>query len=200
MSVEPSLILGFVAGATGSMLLWVTVGKRIIMRYAGTAVINRIKDPDEETKEAIWALLDEASQWLVAERPTGKTVQVEVPGADGKPVVKNVEERIAPLTVFANHVGELAVSKIRMSILSGKGVDARKRQMLEERLQEDLLQGGPLAEKLGGLLPSTMKAIQKEHPLGAALLQMLGPDFLKGLIGKKTILGAGESTTKTWES
>ena len=46
--------------------------KWVVMRYAGAAVIRRIKDPDEETREAIGALI---GQILQSEIRTGRMLK-----------------------------------------------------------------------------------------------------------------------------
>jgi len=71
------------AGALGSLLLWVLVGRSIITKYGADAWIARLKDPDEDMQKALDALIGNvfnekmmvaAWNWfLTAQIPTGKT-------------------------------------------------------------------------------------------------------------------------------
>jgi len=71
------------AGALGSLLLWVLVGRSIITKYGADAWIARLKEPDEEMQKAIDSLMGNifnekmmVSAWnwfLTAQIPTGKT-------------------------------------------------------------------------------------------------------------------------------
>jgi len=45
------------AGALGSLLMWVLIGRKIITKYGADAWIARLKDPDDDMKLAIDALV-----------------------------------------------------------------------------------------------------------------------------------------------
>ena len=67
------LIIGFIAGACGSLILWVTIGRRMMLKYAGESVINAFKEPSDDLKLAINALMTEIWIWL-------NEASIEVPG------------------------------------------------------------------------------------------------------------------------
>jgi len=58
------LIIGFIAGACGSLILWITIGRKMMLKYAGESVINALKRPTPELKEAISGLMGEVWGWM----------------------------------------------------------------------------------------------------------------------------------------
>lgn len=75
MAIE-EILLGFIAGAVGSLVLWVTLGRHLMLKYAGKSVINALSDPSEETKSAVYSLFalfwESANEQVI---PVGKNEQ-----------------------------------------------------------------------------------------------------------------------------
>jgi len=165
------------AGALGSLLLWVLVGRSIITKYGADAWIARLKDPDEDMQKAIDSLIGnvfnekmmvQAWNWfLTAPLPTGKTEE----GEDGiqKPITTTPYQSLidatsrAILMKFKSMRGGLATQG--NAVLASELGDAapflaslgpRKGQstaewVLEQAMMKALQPGGFLEKKLKNL-------------------------------------------------
>jgi len=59
-----ALVVGFVAGGCGSLVLWVTIGKRMMLKYAGQSVARAFADPDDDMKAALNGVMTYLWAWL----------------------------------------------------------------------------------------------------------------------------------------
>lgn len=134
------LIIGLISGACGSLVLWVTIGRRMMLKYAGQSVINALKDPSEDTIEAVNGLF--SVFWESANRP-----QIEVGKDDnGNRIL------ITPIQAVVAAAGDAVMHRLRGlqgSIARGaQSVEAaalgialpRKGQSTGEFLLEQLIQ------------------------------------------------------------
>jgi hypothetical protein len=170
-AIEGALMIGF--GALGSLLLWVLVGRRIITKYGADAWIARLKDPDDDMKEAIDALMSgilnekmmvAAWNWfLTAQIPTGKT-EVDEAGTE-KPITTTPYQSLidatsrAILLKFKSMRGglttqgnaELAEGAPFLASLGPRKGQSTAEWVLEQALMKALQPGGMLEQKLKGL-------------------------------------------------
>ena len=171
-ALEGALMIGF--GALGSLLLWVLVGRRIITKYGADAWIARLKEPDDDMKLAIDALVGniynekvmvQAWNWfLTAQIPSGK---IEI-GEDGveKAITTTPYQSLIQATTTAIFLkfkamrgglatqGNAALEAEGAPFLASLG--PRKGQttaewVLEQAMMKALQPGGFLEQKLKGI-------------------------------------------------
>ena len=95
------LIIGFLAGACGSLVLWVTIGRHMMLKYAGESVMKALKDPTPDTIEAVNGLF--AVFWHTANTP-----QIEIrKNEDGQPVL------ITPIQAIVGAAGDAVMNRLR---------------------------------------------------------------------------------------
>ena len=129
-----SLILGFIAGACGSLILWVTIGRRMMLKYAGESVINAILSPNEDTQKAIEALFYQF--WRSLNSPS---IEEKVTDKDGnESLIKHT-----PLEVIINEISKLLWIRIRGST----GAVKAEANRVESQLQTLMAGGIPLPRK-----------------------------------------------------
>jgi hypothetical protein len=162
------------AGAIGSLLMWVLIGRKIITKYGADAWIARLKDPDDDMKLAIDALVGnifnekvmvQAWNWfLTAPISTGKTAVdeagVETPitttpyqsliDATSRAILLKFKSMRGGLTTQGN--AELAEGAPFLAGLAGprKGQSTAE-WVLEQALMKALQPGGMIEQKLKGL-------------------------------------------------
>lgn len=176
-----SLVLGFIAGACGSLILWVTLGRKLIMSYAGKSVINRICNPDEDTKQALQALLGQAWAWFLT--PSIKTGQ-KIQNEDGT----ESDEIISPFQNLASEISRYAVMRIK----GMSGAEAKKIRVLQEAIQSDLAQSD-LGAALRSMLPKAFDLAMKKGDYTPLLLQMVAP-----MIDKLINVKKDDTINKNW--
>jgi len=158
--------------------MWLVVGRKLIIKYAGESVINAINEPDDAVKTAFGNLMAMAWEWFVT--PSIKT---------GKTDDEGNEEIISPFTNMARELGRY----LQLRISGAIGIDKKKKQTLEKAIQEDLMQNPNLAQNLQMLLPHAYELAIKKGDYAPLLIQMIAPALQK-FINKK-----GDSvTTNTW--
>lgn len=173
------LLVGFVAGACGSLVLWLTIGRALMLKYAGKSVVNALRNPDEDTLEALDCVLDRVLVWSANPKvDSGKKDE------DDRPIL------ISPGEYLASGIARF-VQKRAASVM---GVDAHQRKALADRMQADILNNPELAPLLNNFLPDTMKYLARDSPLTAAFLQMGGMDIIKAFLSKKADTSSGGSS------
>jgi len=169
--MEPiSLLIGMGAGAIGSLFMWLFVGRKIVLKYAGEAVINAINEPDDRTKTAFSNLMGMAWEWFVT--PSIRTGKED---EDGNPEV------ISPFTNMVRETGRY----LQLRIAGALGVDKKKKETLERAIQMDLTNNPDLAGVLQQMLPHAYELAVKKGDYGPLLLQMISPMLQKFINTKK---------------
>lgn len=138
-------------GALGSLVLWVTVGRRMMLRYAGRSVINALLDPDEDTKEALHVILAQAWNWFLT--PSIKHTR-KVQSKDDQGNLSEAEETfsLSPLQELVGEIGRFT----KMQFLASKGGDAKA---MKEALQAAGVDPtNPNASSLSGVLAGALDA------------------------------------------
>jgi len=164
-------------GALGSLVLWVTIGRRMMLRYAGKSVINALLDPDEDTKEAIHIILAQAWTWfLTPSIKTGRKIQTK---DEAGAILSEAEEILSP---FQNLVGEIG-RFIKMQFLATKGGEQKAlKEALAQAAQDP---NNPGASSLQNLLSAAAMGRK-----GLSLESLL-PVLIQYFIGKKGAGGGG---------
>jgi len=127
------LIVGFIAGACGSLILWLTIGRKMMLKYAGESVINALKEPTPELKQAISGLMEEIWIWL-----NTPSIEIEGKNDEGEPI----KTKISPLqNVMASLINEVA-NKLLNKLRGFSGAAARDGNRVESALM-----GIPLPRK-----------------------------------------------------
>ena len=127
------LIIGFIAGACGSLFLWVTIGRKMMLKYAGKSVINAFSEPSPELKQAIGKLMNEIWGWL-------RTPSIDFKTKDKEG--EEIEVTISPMQNILNVMIEQIASKVLNQLRGFSGAAAR-----EGRQVEAALMGIPLPRK-----------------------------------------------------
>ena len=102
------LIIGFLAGACGSLFLWVTIGRKMMLKYAGESVINAFKDPTPELNQAISGLMEEVWIWL--NTPSLETL---TKNEDGEEVKTKISPLQNVMSILINEVASKLLNKLR---------------------------------------------------------------------------------------
>ena len=102
------LIIGFIAGACGSLLLWVTIGRKMMLKYAGESVINAFAEPTPELKKAISGLMEEVWEWL-----NDPSIEVKSKNEEGEEVKINISPLMNVMTVLIDQVAGKLLNKLR---------------------------------------------------------------------------------------
>jgi len=170
--MEPiSLLIGMGAGAIGSLFMWLVVGRKLIIKYAGESVINAINNPDKEVKSAFNNLMGMVWEWFIT--PSIKTGKED---EDGNPEV------ISPFTNMVRETGRY----LQLRIAGALGVDKKKKETLERAIQMDLTENADLAGMLQQMLPHAYELAIKKGDYGPLLLQMISPMLQKFINTKST--------------
>lgn len=164
-----SLLIGMGAGAVGSLLMWLVVGRKLIIKYAGESVINAINEPDDAVKTAFGNLMTMAWEWFVT-----PSIQTGKEDDEGKPEV------ISPFTNMARELGRY----LQLRISGALGIDKKKKQALESAIQKDLMENPDLAQNLQMLLPHAYELAIKKGDYAPLLIQMIAPALQKFINGK----------------
>ena len=105
-----ALIIGFVAGGLGSLVMWMVVGRKLILKYAGEAVITRITNPDEATIGAMNAMMTLGWNWFLNSKiPTGKTIKTT---SDEGEVIET-EEALSPYVMIMRETGRQLIQQFK---------------------------------------------------------------------------------------
>lgn len=102
------LIIGFIAGACGSLLLWITIGRKMMLKYAGESVINALKEPTPELKEAISGLMEEIWLWL-----NTPALETEGKNEEGEAIKIKISPLQNVLSVLINEMANKLLNKLR---------------------------------------------------------------------------------------
>lgn len=124
------LIIGFIAGACGSLLLWVTLGRKMMLKYAGESVINAFNNPSPELQKAISSLMGHMWAWL-------NTPSLEIEGPkdeDGK--VSKI--KISPMQNVMQVLIQEIVNKTLAKLRGASGAAQRDANRLEGQLGQAL--------------------------------------------------------------
>jgi len=131
------LIIGFVAGACGSLVLWVTIGKRMMLSYAGKSVINAFKQPSDELKEALDSLMSYFWLWLNEAR-----IEIDTPpDSEGK----TTKTKISPLQSVLGILINETVNRILHRVRGVQGAATRDAIRMESNLASQI--GIPIPRK-----------------------------------------------------
>jgi hypothetical protein len=103
MPIE-DLALGMLFGAAGSLVLWVTIGRKMMLKYAGKSVINAILQPNEDTKLAIESLFN--SMWQSINSPSVEQKMMDDKG-------KEISVKVTPLEIIMQKMGDMLWVKLR---------------------------------------------------------------------------------------
>jgi len=177
-----SLLIGMGAGAVGSLFMWLFVGRKIVLKYAGEAVINSINNPDDNVKTALHNLMAQVWEWfLTPSITTGKTIKDE----EGR----EKPEIISPFENLASEIGRIA----QLRIAGMLGVDKKQKKVMSEAIQRDILNNPELANELQHMLPTAFEIAMKKGDYAPLLIQMIAPALQK-FINKK----GDTTTTNNW--
>jgi len=127
------LIIGFIAGACGSLVLWITIGRKMMLKYAGESVINAFNEPSPELKQAISGLMTEVWQWL-----NTPSIDIEVKNEEGE----QVKSKISPLQNVLAILIDQTANKLLNKLRGFSGAAARDGNRVEAALM-----GIPLPRK-----------------------------------------------------
>ena len=171
-----ALIIGFVAGGLGSLVMWMVVGRKLILKYAGEAVINRITNPDEETMKAMNAMMSLGWDWfLTAKIPTGR--KIKVTSDDGE--VTETEEALSPYVMIMRETGRQLIQQFKG--LKGGMMSQAGRDIAEGLAAE----GVPLLGSMGPRKGQTTAEWAFEQLLARAMPQLESKvnEMLKSKVG-----------------
>jgi len=130
------LIIGFIAGACGSLLLWVTIGRRMMLKYAGESVINAIISPSDDTNKALDSVFSRF--WETLNRPA---IDIDTTNEKGD----KITIKISPLqSIMAAMIDEI-VSRVWTKIRGSSGAVKAEANRMEAGLAA--LSGFPLPRK-----------------------------------------------------
>jgi hypothetical protein len=127
------LIIGFIAGACGSLVLWITIGRRMMLKYAGESVINALKEPTPELKQAISGLMEEIWIWL-----NTNSLEIESKNEEGEPIKTKISPLQNVMGILISEVSTKLLNKLR----GFSGAAARDGNRIESALM-----GIPLPRK-----------------------------------------------------
>jgi len=165
--------------------MWLIVGRKLLLRYAGASVVAALRNPNEETQDAIKQVLTMGWNWFLTPTiKTGKTI--ESTDKDGN--VTETEEILAPYAVLAKELSRYAVQQLR-AYKGGAGAKAAEyeRQMIAE-LQNP---GNPLAAALQTALPGMFARAAKDGSiLPIILASPIGQAIIDKLMSKVTAKGS----------
>jgi hypothetical protein len=157
--------------------MWMVVGRRLILKYAGEAVVNRITHPDEATMGAINGMLAIGWNWfLTAKIPTGKTIQHT---DEGTGTVTESEESLTPYVMIMRETG-------RQLMQQAKGYKGGLMSQAGRDIVQGLEAGGvPLLGSLGPRKGQTTDEWAFEQLLLKAqpAIEQRVNDFLKSKVG-----------------
>jgi len=156
------LIVGFIAGACGSLILWATLGKKLIISYAGKSVVARLKNPDEDTEEAIHSVLSHAWKWFLTPSIDAGTQKNE----EGK----EIPIKISPFENLASEIGRYAVMRIK----GLSGAEKKKLEVLEQAIQSDLATTD-WGAAIRSMLPKAFEIATKKGDYTPLFLQLISP-------------------------
>lgn len=131
------LIIGFIAGACGSLFLWVTIGRKMMLKYAGQSVINAFKEPSDDLKSALDSLASHF--WKYLNTPA---IEVDGPSTEDGTITK---VKISPLQqVMAVLITEI-VNRVMQKVRGTQGAAIRDANRIEAALASQI--GIPLPRK-----------------------------------------------------
>lgn len=120
----------------GSLVLWVTVGRRMMLKYAGESVINAFREPTDELKEAIEGLTVIIWNWL-----NSPQFDVDAKNEKGEPI----KAKMTPMqTVISGMIDEI-VTRTLTRIRGVEGAVKRGQDKMEDELMRGL--GIPMPRK-----------------------------------------------------
>jgi len=159
--------LNLVFAAVGSFIIWKFYGSKLVnrgvMHSAGAAVVNAIKEPNEETTEAMHAMMSMGWNWfLSAKIPTGK--KIKVTSDDGE--VVETEEELTPYVMIMRETG-------RQLMFQFKGLKGGLMSQAGRDIAEGLAaEGVPLLGSMGPRKGQTTAEWAFEQLLARAMPQI----------------------------
>lgn len=139
------------------------------------AIIETLRHPDEETKEAIRTVLTTGWNWFLTPAKTGKKIVVE--GADGEPS-REEDELLAPFQYLAKELARFATHQLS----SMRGGAGKKSVEIERQLMAELQNpGNPVAAAFQAIAPELMRRAAKD---GNLLMLALGTPMGQALLDK----------------
>jgi len=141
----------------------------MMLKYAGKSVVNALLDPDDDTKEAIHAILAQAWTWFLT--PTIKTGRkIQTKDEKGE-ILSEADEILSP---FQNLVGEIG-RFIKMQFLATKGGEQKAlKQALEAAAQDPNNPGASSLQSLLAAAASGRKGLSLENLLTAFIVNFIG--------------------------
>jgi hypothetical protein len=163
------LLVGMIAGALGSLVLWLTLGRALMLRYAGESVVRALTDPDERTQAAIKNILTISWNWFVtAEIETGKTLK-EV---NEEGVERSVKEKVPPYIILARSI----TTHLKMSIMGKTSAANKQAEELQAAIGADLQDpNNPLGSMMRSALPTALLRAQKTGDYASVAQVVLMP-------------------------
>ena len=90
--------------------MWMVVGRKLILKYAGEAVITRITNPDEATLAAMNSMMTLGWNWFLNSKiPTGKIVKTT---SDEGEVIET-EEALSPYVMIMRETGRQLIQQFK---------------------------------------------------------------------------------------
>jgi hypothetical protein len=123
------LILGMIMGALGSLILWVTVGRKMMLRYAGESVIRAFRTPSKELELAISSLSSIMWEWL-----NTPSIEITVEQADDDGEKKQVKTKISPMQQVLGTLINEVVGRTLARLRGAQGAATRDMNKLQEAL------------------------------------------------------------------
>lgn len=163
----PEWLLGMLAGAVGSTVIWLILGP--IMSGKGLERWVKAAKFDENKRETLFLLFDHMILYATTrEIKTGKHIKMPAgeAGDDGVIPLKDVPEVLTPIQLIAQTVGNFVIMKV-------KGQAGGVKSQLGRVLSDE-------AASIGGLSSSAAKALVKGQ-LGPALMELAMPYIAKRL-------------------
>lgn len=192
------LLLGFICGAAGSLLLWVTVGRRMMLRYAAESLIKAFLNPDDRTKAALrnmflcivedkaildrlltnvvnWAgehgLLDRAlaQVWEWFLSPSIETGKVIKSKDEETGEISEQQEVISPFQNVAKEISRYATKQL--ASLKG-GLGKQEIELLNTAIADIQSPGNPLGGVLAQYFPMLMQKAAKDGSMWPLILSL----------------------------
>ena len=163
--IDFAWILAGVAAGTGSIIMWIFVGRPLITKYSRKGFIDGIRGirDDPEAKEAFHILLSEGWTWFHTPAIETGRVLTDDKGKESK-------EIITPFQNMASETGRYAEMRLKSSL----GVAGRKAQVLRSDLVADLTES-ELGGTIAAIAPRAFERAMKDGDYMPILIDMVRP-------------------------
>lgn len=166
------LIYGAIGACGASIVLWLTIGKRVVSEYGSKKWIELFTEDSDDARQTRFALFDSLLEWAGSSRlPTG-----------------NKDENGSPITISpAAYMFSESARFLEMRLLNAAGTDKKRMNAAQTAIAEDMLSSAsPIFPLLETAFPGTMKKLGKNPQLAGAVLQTIAPMFDKMMQGNKS--------------